>query len=756
MPVDEPVGGDHEVRGDPLRTSSPNHTERDEHEDARRRPSSRGVLEPWRAGPPSDDGRDERPPRLEEDTQWGCRSRTISSPSFSSFRGTARARSVTLGPAELGEPVVVDAEVVADLVDDRDPHLVAPPRPRSAQSEDRPPVDRDPVGHDHPVVEASRSVSGMPSYRPRSPDPGLPSATTTATLSMSRPSSSGMPSRASATSSSNRSPDTSTTKGQRRVARDGPRGAARGPRRRAAPRGHLPGAPLVVLAPAGSGKTRVLTRRIAHRVATGEADPRHVLALTFTRKAAGELDDRLAGSGSAATSPPGRSTRSRGARCAPGGRTSAATPPTLLDRKARLLARARPDRAGQDAASVAADLATEIEWAKARMIAPDDYAEAVVRPRSRRPCGRTRSPSVYAAYETPQAARRASSTSTTCSRLSPGRSSRTTRSRPAQRWRFRHLFVDELQDVNPLQFRLLEAWRGDRDDVSAVGDPQQAIYGWNGADAGFLLDIQRWWPTAEVVQLTAATGRRRRSSTRAAAVLAQRPPAGARRSWPPCRRARRAPAAATTTTGPRRSPIARAVRLAHAPGRPWREQAVLVRTHAQTPCSRRRSARPASPTGSGAARRSSTDPSCAAACATSGRPGPARHRARRPGGGSRRDGPPRPLDLADDPEGAGAAADARRRGAALGGCCRWAATTCGSIRWAGPQVRALARRHRAVRGRRHRRTAATRSSSPPSTPPRASSGRSCTSPGSRTGSCRSPTPAPQRPRPRRRACCTSR
>jgi DNA helicase II / ATP-dependent DNA helicase PcrA len=51
--------------------------------------------------------------------------------------------------------------------------------------------------------------------------------------------------------------------------------------------------PLVVLAPAGSGKTRVLTRRIAHRVATGSADPRHVLALTFTRKAAGELDDRL-------------------------------------------------------------------------------------------------------------------------------------------------------------------------------------------------------------------------------------------------------------------------------------------------------------------------------------------------------------------------------------------------------------------------------------------------------------------------------
>ncbi|HEY5886362.1 MAG TPA: UvrD-helicase domain-containing protein, partial [Acidimicrobiales bacterium] len=51
--------------------------------------------------------------------------------------------------------------------------------------------------------------------------------------------------------------------------------------------------PLCVHAGAGSGKTRVLTRRIAHRAATGDLDPRHALALTFTRKAAGELRARL-------------------------------------------------------------------------------------------------------------------------------------------------------------------------------------------------------------------------------------------------------------------------------------------------------------------------------------------------------------------------------------------------------------------------------------------------------------------------------
>ena len=56
----------------------------------------------------------------------------------------------------------------------------------------------------------------------------------------------------------------------------------------------------------------------------------------------------------------------------------------------------------------------------------------------------------------------------------------------AQQWRFRHLFVDEFQDVNPLQFRLLRAWLGDRSDLCVVGDPRQAIYGWNGADPGLL------------------------------------------------------------------------------------------------------------------------------------------------------------------------------------------------------------------------------------------------------------------------------
>ena len=117
--------------------------------------------------------------------------------------------------------------------------------------------------------------------------------------------------------------------------------------------------PLVVLAPAGSGKTRVLTRRIAHRVASGLADPRHVLALTFTRKAAGELDDRLRRLGLRGEVTTGTfhgvAWGALRTRWADQGRTA----PTLLDRKGRLLTELAPSTPGRDKRTVARDLATE-------------------------------------------------------------------------------------------------------------------------------------------------------------------------------------------------------------------------------------------------------------------------------------------------------------------------------------------------------------------------------------------------------------
>jgi DNA helicase-2/ATP-dependent DNA helicase PcrA len=338
--------------------------------------------------------------------------------------------------------------------------------------------------------------------------------------------------------------------------------------------------PLVVLAPAGSGKTRVLTRRIAHRVATGAADPRHVLALTFTRKAAGELDDRLRRLGLRGDATTGTfhavAWGTLRTRWADQGRA----PLTLLDRKGRLLTELAPTTPGRDRRTVAADLATEIEWAKARMVTPDTYVEAIATARRRPALKAPVVAEVYAAYETRK--RRGGLVDFDDLLALVARALEEDEAfAAAQRWRFRHLFVDELQDVNPLQFRLLEAWRGERYDITAVGDPQQAIYGWNGADAGFLLDIHRWWPPAEVIELDRSYRSTPEILDGAAAVLrAARQPArdvlATRAAGPPPHLAAHADDRAEAIA------IARAVRLARAPGRRWSEQAVLVRTHAQT------------------------------------------------------------------------------------------------------------------------------------------------------------------------------
>jgi DNA helicase-2/ATP-dependent DNA helicase PcrA len=70
------------------------------------------------------------------------------------------------------------------------------------------------------------------------------------------------------------------------------------------------------------------------------------------------------------------------------------------------------------------------------------------------------------------------------------------------RWRFRHFFVDETQDLNPLQHALLEQWRGGRPDICLVGDPRQAIYGWNGADHTTMTEVERVYPGVTVIGLT--------------------------------------------------------------------------------------------------------------------------------------------------------------------------------------------------------------------------------------------------------------
>jgi DNA helicase-2/ATP-dependent DNA helicase PcrA len=334
-------------------------------------------------------------------------------------------------------------------------------------------------------------------------------------------------------------------------------------------------APLCILAGAGAGKTRALTRRIAYRVATGTADPAHVLALTFTRKAAGELSERLAGLGMRDRVVAGTFHAIAYTQLRRWWADRGEPAPTLLDRKARLLGPLAIGRPGVEGVAIA-DLAAEIEWAQARLVAPRDYEETATGTGRRLPVPASVIAALYARYESEKRRRRLvdfDDLLARCAIAIEGDAGFAA----AQRWRWRHVFVDEFQDVNPLQYRLLLAWLGPRVDLCVVGDPNQAIYAWNGADPGLLTGLTSQWPQTEVIRLDANHRSTPQVVAAAASVLG-------------------ADAAGLCSSRPEGSPVAvrcyasaeaeaqgvaGELRRAREAGLAWSQLAVLMRTNAQ-------------------------------------------------------------------------------------------------------------------------------------------------------------------------------
>jgi DNA helicase-2/ATP-dependent DNA helicase PcrA len=334
--------------------------------------------------------------------------------------------------------------------------------------------------------------------------------------------------------------------------------------------------PLCILAGAGSGKTRVLTRRIAHRMTSGAALPGHVVAVTFTRKAADELRTRLrtlgVRDGVAAGTFHSLAYSQLRQRWADRGET----PPTLLDRKVSVIVRLLGRRTQQSAAIQPADIASEIEWAKARMVEPERYAAEAQAAGRTPPLALAEVGAIYRRYEDENRKQ---------GRLDFDdlllRCVRAMEADPefaaVQRWRFRHLFVDEFQDVNPVQFQLLKGWIGDAaaPDLCVVGDPNQAIYSWNGADASYLVDFKRRFPSAEVIDLT-----ENYRSTPQILAVANAVLGGGRLS--PTRDHGPVPLVRSFDSDVEEARgIARAIRRAQANGARWSDMAVLTRTNAQ-------------------------------------------------------------------------------------------------------------------------------------------------------------------------------
>jgi DNA helicase-2/ATP-dependent DNA helicase PcrA len=344
-----------------------------------------------------------------------------------------------------------------------------------------------------------------------------------------------------------------------------------------------PSPSLCIVAGAGSGKTRVLTLRVARRIRDGAAEADHTAVCTFTRKAAHELRGRLRRYGAPVSAP-------AGGGGAPGPGVRAGTlhqlaltllrrhaldagdaPPVVAEHRFRIISGLVGDPA------TASALDTEIGWAKARCLDPGAYADAAEL------AGRTVAPGIeraaqgFADYQA--ALRRRGSLDLDDVLVRAADLLEEDRVfAEGTRWRYRHLAVDEFQDVNPAQFRLVGELLGGRDDLCVVGDPNQAIYAWNGADPTLLARLPELVPGMEVVRLD--ENHRSTPQVVAAASAALGPSAAV----PPRSAAPGGPMPLVTAYEDGDAEVEGVV--SHLldrseDGRPWSDQAVLARTHDQ-------------------------------------------------------------------------------------------------------------------------------------------------------------------------------
>ena len=336
--------------------------------------------------------------------------------------------------------------------------------------------------------------------------------------------------------------------------------------------------PVCVLAGAGTGKTRAITYRIAYAALSGTVDPAHVLALTFTVRAAGELRGRLRqlGVGQVRASTFHAAALRQLNYFWP--RVIGGRPPQLIDSKAGLVREAakRVQVRLDGTPGALADTAAEIEWAKVIQVRPDGYTAAAAAAGRSAAAGADNLAAVYAAYEELRRERHLidfeSVLELTAAILLDSRAAA-----DQVRGIFRHFVVDEFQDVNPLQKLLLEAWLGDRDDLCVVGDPNQVIYSFTGATSSYLTGFAAEFPAATVVRLV----RDYRSTPQVVAVANQLirsdSPLAAQRPPGPRPMLIEYPDDAAEAAG-----LASRARALIAAGVPSREIAVLVRVNADT------------------------------------------------------------------------------------------------------------------------------------------------------------------------------
>ena len=257
--------------------------------------------------------------------------------------------------------------------------------------------------------------------------------------------------------------------------------------------------PLLVIAGAGSGKTRVLTHRVAHLISAFGVKPNEILAITFTNKAAGEMRERLMtmlGPMARAIwiltfhAACGRMLRSEAERL--GYRSNF----TIYDSadQVRLVKQVLEELDKDPKRFVPRGVHAQISNAKNQLVTPDMYAERISSFYDQTIA------EAYALYQRKLAASNAvdfdDMLMLTVQILENFPDAR-------KKWQnaFRYVMVDEYQDTNHAQYRLLQLLAEKHHNICAVGDPDQSIYAFRGADIRNILEFERDFPETRTIPL---------------------------------------------------------------------------------------------------------------------------------------------------------------------------------------------------------------------------------------------------------------
>ena len=339
--------------------------------------------------------------------------------------------------------------------------------------------------------------------------------------------------------------------------------------------------PLLVLAGAGSGKTRVIAHRIAWLLGVRGVHPKNVLAVTFTNKAAGEMARRV----EALLAPIGiqapliATFHSACVRILRAHIRHIGYPPhfTIYDEDDRLqlVKECMRELDMMDRTWTPASLVHRISAAKNQMVSVGDVEHAARSPREERIA------QLYRRYQerlTAAAAVDFDDLLLLTVRLFD-------EAPEVLRWYrglFTHVLVDEYQDTNRAQYRIIRQLTAEHGNIYCVGDPDQSVYRWRGADIRNILDFETDFPGTRVIRLEQNYRSTKRILAIAAAVIAHNVSRKDKALWTENAEGERAQVYRAWDEHEEANFVAQGILSARASGTPWDDIAVFYRTNAQS------------------------------------------------------------------------------------------------------------------------------------------------------------------------------